>query len=67
MSNSTYIYGEWRGKPAREDRQTGVRYYLDAGLWCQLGLGYNTEFKPFPEELPADPWESLHHRAPVGA
>jgi len=57
---SSYIYGEWRGKPARKDKTEGGKYWFENGNWYRLGLGYDTEFKPFAEELSSDSWEQRH-------
>lgn len=54
---NSFIYGHWRGRPAREEVGTGIRYaYMtddrhENGYWQALGSGYCTEFKPWPEEL----------------
>ena len=58
------MYGQWRGLPARQNRITQKRYFWRDGVWQGLGLGYDTEFEPFAEELPADPWESKHQATP---
>ncbi len=67
---STYIYGHWRGLPAREEIATGVReaYMSDDrhenGRWQALGMGYCTEFKAWPDQLSlvhrGDDWGQRH-------
>lgn len=64
---SEFIYGQWRGKPAREVRATGVREAFCVsnegtyeGYWQVLGMGYCTEFKPWPDQVEADQWTERH-------
>lgn len=63
-----WIYGQWRGKPARENRKTGIRYAFTVtdertydGYWSALGFGYCTEFKAWPDQVDSDHWATLHH------
>ncbi len=56
----TYIYGHWRGLPAREDRITNTREFFRENMWQGLGGGYDTEFSAWPEQLSADAWEERH-------
>lgn len=64
---SEFIYGHWRGTPARENRRTGVREFFQItsvltyeGQWIALGLGYSMEFKPWPDQVDSDRWAELH-------
>jgi hypothetical protein len=67
-----YIYGVWRGLPAREEIGMGVResYMTDErrenGYWQRLGPGYDTEFKPWPDQVAlvneGDAWAENHRR-----
>lgn len=65
---SQYIYGQWRGLPAREIRETGAREVFRVnnertyeGDWFGLGFGYRDEFKPWPDQIDSDQWSQLHH------
>ncbi len=65
-----YVYGHWRGKPAREIIGTGNREVFltddryENGHWQYLGMGYCTEFQAFPDQLAAvdrgDEWGDKH-------
>lgn len=65
---SEFIYGHWRGQPAREIRTTGERQWYQVtnrdtyeGHWSTLAWGYCTEFKPWPDQIDCDQWSQLHH------
>lgn len=64
-----YIYGRWRGTPAREHIKTGARsrWVEDErtdGFWSELAFGYRDEFIAWPEELArlnqGDAWSNAH-------
>lgn len=60
---SDYIYGEWRGLPAREHSKTAIREFYRDGIWQgPLGLGYYDEFRPWPDQADSDPMARAHHR-----
>ena len=59
--SQNYIYGEWRGLPARQNQETGERFYFKDNYWQgPLAFGYKDEFKRHADEEPSDQWEQLH-------
>lgn len=57
---SKFIYGSWRDCPARFDKEKNIHEYFRGSVWYKLATGYDTEFKPFPDQLSNDNWELKH-------